>query len=268
MATTNEAFQLSTQAAEFYESKFVPAIFAGWAPHLIDVAGLRPGQRVLDVACGTGVVARAASEAVAPDGSVTGVDLNPAMLAVAQRIRPDLTWQEGDACALPFPDASFDSAVCQASLMFFPDPALALREMARVVIPEGTVAVQVWGTLESSPGYHRFAEVVARHAGPEAVELFGAYWVLGELEDLLATFGRAGLEVATTRTRLGPAVFSSIDDFVTTEVESTPLLERIDADTYARIREDAKAALSDFLTPTGEVAVPMEGHLVAARPRS
>jgi SAM-dependent methyltransferase len=263
-----EIFQLPLEAAEAYEARFVPAFFAEWAPHLCDIAGVIAGQSVLDVACGTGIVARTAAERVGPDGTVVGVDLNEAMLTVARRLRPDLEWHQGDAAALPFPDASFDTVVCQAAMMFFPDPEAALREMSRVAVPGGTVAVQVWSTLEASAGYSRFAEILARRAGPEAVAFFDAYWVLGDLDRLTPMVDRSGLEVTHTRTRTGMVRFGSIDDFVTTEAESTPLAERLDEDTYQRIRDDAQVALRPFLTESGSVALPIEGHLVAARRRA
>ncbi len=267
MTSATEDFQVSLTIAETYEAKFVPAIFGEWAPHLCDAASLASGQSVLDVACGTGIVARTASERVGPQARVVGLDLNEAMLTVARRLRPDLEWRHGDVADMPFPDSSFDAVLCQAALMFFPDPAQALREMARVAGPRRTIAVHVWGSLEASPGYARFAEVIARHAGPDAVRLFDSYWTLGDLDRLRSLFDAAGLEVTGTRTRLGAARFGSIDEFVTTEAEGTPLLERIDEATYGRIREDAQQALLPFLSDSGGVAVPIQGHLVTARPR-
>lgn len=133
MGNSTETFQISLDAAEVYESKFVPAIFGECAPHLVGFAEIGPGQAVLDVACGTGIVARTAAERVGPQGRVVGVDLNDPMLAVARRLRPDVDWRRADAATLPFDDASFDAVLCQAALMFFPEPEQALREMARVV---------------------------------------------------------------------------------------------------------------------------------------
>src|SRR5215472_12207007 len=115
-----EAFQIPIEAAEAYEAAFVPAFFAQWAPILCDAAGLGAGQKVLDVACGTGIVARTAAERVGP-AHVTGVDLNQAMLTVARRVRGDIDWRQGDAAALPLADRSFDAVLCQMALMFFPD---------------------------------------------------------------------------------------------------------------------------------------------------
>ena len=186
MSGSLETFQIAANAAEVYESKLVPAIFGEWAPHLVDAAGVAPGHAVLDVACGTGVVARTAADRMGGRGRVVGVDRNPAMLTVARRRRPDIEWRQADAADLPFRDGAFDVVLCQAALMFFPDVEQALREMGRVVAADGTIGVQVWGRLESQPGYGPFVEVAARHAGAEAVNLLSAYWVLGDLEALTA----------------------------------------------------------------------------------
>src|SRR5688572_16510230 len=107
---SDESWQVSAEAAEIYESRFVPAIFAEWAPRIADAADVNAGANVLDVACGTGVVAR---ECARRGAVVTGLDLNPGMLSVARRISPSVTWRQGDAAALPFPDAVFDAALCQ-----------------------------------------------------------------------------------------------------------------------------------------------------------
>src|SRR4030095_9389410 len=108
-----------------------------------------------------------------------GVDVNPAMLSVARRVRPEIDWREGDAASLPFPDDSFDVVLCQMALMFFPDRVQALREMARVVTERGTVGVVVPAVLASQPAYAPFVEMAARHAGPDAIALLGAYFACG-----------------------------------------------------------------------------------------
>ena len=93
----NETFQIGAEQAEAYEARFVPALFRQWVEPMLEAAAIQPGDRVLDVACGTGVVARAAYDLVTPGGSVTGVDLNPAMLAVAQRVAPEIDWRSDSA---------------------------------------------------------------------------------------------------------------------------------------------------------------------------
>lgn len=260
-----ETFQLSVAAAEAYESKFVPALFAEWAPLLVDAAGVTTGQAVLDVACGTGVVAREAAKRVGATGSVVGLDINEAMLTVARRLGPDIEWRTADACSLPFPDSSFDAVLCQAGLMFFPDPAGALRQIARVVNETGTVAVQVWASLDSQPAYGPFVDVATRHAGPDAARLLSSYWVVGDLDRLGDLFTGAGLKLTATKKHVGTARFESIEELVRIEVESTPLIDRIDDDTYGAILGEARTSLAQFETPDGKADVPIVGHILSAR---
>jgi len=259
-----EAFQIPIEAAEAYEAAFVPAFFAQWAPILCDAAGLGAGQKVLDVACGTGIVARTAAERVGP-AHVTGVDLNQAMLTVARRVRADIDWRQGNAAAMPLADRSFDAVLCQMALMFFPDRVAALREMARVAAPNGTVAVLVPAGLDAQPAYGPFVDVAARHAGPQARSLLDTYFACGDLDDLTGWFGQAGLHVTAAGTRSGSARFPSVDALVTTEVESTPLGERITAEVYDRIKHGVREALAPFTAADGALEAPFTVHVVAGR---
>src|SRR5688572_12798384 len=117
-----ETFQIPLEAAEIYESRFVPALFADWAAHVVEMGDLSAGQSVLDVACGTGIVARIATGRVGPGGRVVGVDLNEAMLTVAARVCPGVDLRQADVTSLPFENGTFDAVLCQMALMFFPDP--------------------------------------------------------------------------------------------------------------------------------------------------
>jgi ubiquinone/menaquinone biosynthesis C-methylase UbiE len=251
-------------AAEIYEARFVPALFAEWAPHLVDLVRVAPGQAVLDVACGTGIVARTVAARLGPTSRVVGVDLNEAMLCVARRVRPEIEWRQGDVAALPFADRSFDAVLCQMALMFFPDRVGALREMRRVAADSGTVALVVPAHLETQPAYGPFVELAARHAGAPAASLLGAYFACGRLDELTALAETAGLRAAETQTRLGHARFPSIDAFVAAEVNGTPLGGRISEAVYERIRAGAHDVLRPFLSADG-LAVPLAGHLVAGR---
>lgn len=129
-------WQVAGSAAETYERTLVPAVFAAWAPLVVELGDPRPGERALDVACGTGVVARLVAQRVGRNGDVVGLDLNPGMLAVAAAIASNeppasarITWREASATRMPLPDAAFDVAYCQLGLQFFPDRPAALREM-------------------------------------------------------------------------------------------------------------------------------------------
>src|SRR5262245_45203551 len=147
--------------AAAYEELLVPALFQEWTARLIDRAEIQPSHRVLDIACGTGVLARAAAVRVTHSGSVVGLDPAPGMLAVAKRLAPEIEWQPGTAESLPFPAESFDVAVSQFGLMFFTDRRQAIREMLRVVTRGGRIGVVVWDSLENIPAYA--AEVALVH---------------------------------------------------------------------------------------------------------
>jgi ubiquinone/menaquinone biosynthesis C-methylase UbiE len=264
MTTTSESFQLPTEAAEFYESAFVPAFFAQWAPVLCAAAEVGPGQHVLDVGCGTGVVARTAADLVRPDGGVVGVDRNDAMLGVARRVRPDLDWRRGDAADLPLDDDSFDVTLSQMALMFVPDRTRALSEMARVTRPGGAVGVLVPGRLDAQPAFAPFVEMAVRHAGPTASSLLTSYFTCGDLEELTGLAESVVLTATVSRTEPGTYRAPSVDAFVTTEVESTPLVDRMSEATYRQIRDEAHAVLASFTAADSSVEAPFEANLVVA----
>jgi SAM-dependent methyltransferase len=260
---SSETFQIPLEAAEAYEEAFVPAFFSQWAPVLCDAAGVAAGQKVLDVACGTGIVARTAADVVgAPN--VVGIDINEAMLTVAHRVRPDIDWRPGDAGALPLPDLGFDAVLCQMALMFFPERVAALREMGRVTAAGGTVAVLVPSALDVQPAYGPLVDMAARHAGGQARSLLSTYFACGDLDELRSLFAAAGLRVTGTRGHVGTARFPSVDALVATEVESTPLRERISDDVYERIRLGAHEVLAAFTAADGSLEAPFECQVVAA----
>ena len=170
MTTT---LQISGSPADIYEQHMVPAIFARWAPDLIQAAGVRPAERVLDVACGTGAVTRLLAEQVGPAGKVTGLDITPGMLAAARLAAPSqrIEWLEGSAVKMPLPDGTFDAVICQQGLQFFPDKAAALSEMRRVLKRGGRLALSCWRAVEHTPGYLVLEQALARRVGPEKAAL-------------------------------------------------------------------------------------------------
>ncbi len=165
--------QVTRNAAEVYDEFFIPALFQQWPRRVADAAGIQPGQRVLDVACGTGVLARHVADRFGPR-SVVGLDVNEGMLAVARRAAPEIDWRQGRAEALPFADASFDVVVSQFGLMFFADQQAAISEMARVSGPAGRLAVAVWDRLERTPGYAAVTALLERLFGADIADALGA----------------------------------------------------------------------------------------------
>ncbi len=148
---------------------------------------------MLDVACGTGIVARDRGRPGRSRRPVTGIDLNENMLIVARRVRPDVTYQQGDVAALPFPDDSFDAVLCQMALMFFPDRTAALREMGRVAGSVGSVALCVPATLDEQPAEGPLMDVVTGYIGPQARALLGTYYSCGDSGRRRAARESAGL---------------------------------------------------------------------------
>jgi SAM-dependent methyltransferase len=148
----SDASPATPSPAELYEAFFVPALFEPWTAVLLEHAAPRPGERVLDLACGTGVVARAVAAAVGPRGRVVGLDLRPGMLAVARGLPAPagapIEWVEGDATAPDLPDETFDLVVCQQGLQFFADRAAALGAVRRLLVPGGRAVVACWLGLD------------------------------------------------------------------------------------------------------------------------
>ena len=260
-----ETFQITLEQAEAYEKYLVPAVTGQWAEPLLGIAGVEPGQRVLDVACGTGVLAGAAAERTGATGSVVGVDLNPAMIEVARRHRPELDVRQGDAAELPFGDSSFDAVVCQAAVFFFPDIDAAFSEMARVVRVGGVVAIHTFAGLDDQPVYGPFIDTVLGQAGAEARRLIDTYFSCGELPALRTSLEGAGLRVEQTSSPMGVASYASWDALIDAEIRSTPLADQLTDQQLAQIRVEAEGLLRQHRTPDGALDVPIRAHLVAAR---
>ena len=244
--------QVSARAAEVYEAFFVPALFDQWTEVVLDAADVRSGHRVLDVGCGTGVLARAALGRVGAHGHVAGVDPNDGMLTIARRAVPDIEWQTGLAEQLPYPDHSFDRTVSQFALMFFADRERALSEVCRVTRPDGKVALAVWDRLDNSPGYARLATLVEELFGPDAADAIRAPFKMGDPEMLLDLATTALAEPTVTR-HPGVARFETVHAWVHTEIRGWTLADSIDDQGFAALLGAANEQLSDLVTDSGVV---------------
>ena len=251
-------------AATAYEELFVPALFRQWAGRVADAARLRPAQRVLDVACGTGVLAREAVSRVAPGGSVSGLDPDPGMLAVAERLAPEIEWHRGTAESLPFDDRSFDAVVSQFGLMFFVDRQKALQEALRVLSPGGRLAVAVWASLDDIPAYAAEVELVQRIAGDAAADALRAPFVLGDTAELAALFTSAGVGDVAVTTHRGEALFPSVRSMVEADIRGwLPLVGiTLEEEQIVRILEDAEQALQPVVTAADGVRFVTSAHVV------
>jgi len=256
--------QVTRSAADIYEEFFVPALFEEWAPRLCKATALSPGDKVLDVACGTGVLAREALRSVRPSGTVTGLDRNEVMLTVARRVTPAIDWRQGRAEALPFPDGSFNAVVSQFGLMFFEDRAGALKEMWRVLKPGGRLAVAVWDKLEHSPGYADMVTLLKRLFGDKIANELKAPFVLGETKEFAALFDAAGIPKVKIQTPPGTARFPSIESWVHTDVKGWTLADLIDDAQYRTLQAEAARDLKRYVKSDGTVSFAAPAHIATA----
>ncbi|HEU5296903.1 MAG TPA: methyltransferase domain-containing protein [Burkholderiaceae bacterium] len=258
--------QAARPPAEVYEAEFVPALFRPFSPVVADVAGIAAGQRVLDVACGTGVLARTVATRVGPSGAVLGVDANPDMLAVARRLDAAIQWIDARAEALPLPDASVDAVVSQFGLMFFDDRVQALREMQRVLRPGGRLAVAVCDAVECSPGYGALAALLHTLFGERVAGAFRAPFAIGDVEVLQALAREAALPQAEVLRRSATVRFASIDALVSTERACIWTLGGLlDDAQFERLLHEARRVLVPFVQSDGSVAFAMPVLIIAAR---
>lgn len=216
MQTDN--WNIPGSTVEIYQNIFIPAMIAEWVPRVLALVALQPGEKVLDVACGTGVLTRAAAGAVGHGGSVSGVDISPDMLSLARKISDGrfsvIEWRECDAQSLPFEDRIFDVAFCQLGLMFMPDKVAALKEIYRVLKPSGRAAVMVWGEIEKCPGQTAMAKAWENLFGAEQAAGFYRQHSMSDPQMLHSLLEAAGFCEIDVQQRIGTMRFPTIAHLV------------------------------------------------------
>lgn len=260
----NQTGQITSSAAETYEEFLVPALFQQWTERVVDAAQIKEGQHVLDVACGTGILTRSAARRVGKKGSVVGLDVNEGMLAVAERKSPQIQWKLGRAESLAFDDHSFDRVISQFGLMFFEDRVRAIREMSRVLVPGGRLAVAVWDALENSPGFAALVALLERLFGAQTAQALSAPFSLGNKNTLLALFHNPNLEDVQITTHEGVARFSSISSWIFIETKGWTLGDNINDAEYQHLLKEAERELQPYVLSDGTVEVPIPAHIVTA----
>ncbi|RWI10917.1 MAG: methyltransferase domain-containing protein [Mesorhizobium sp.] len=252
----DEQWQLEGTAAELYQRYLVPLITSLWAADLVKRSAPRPGEQVLDVACGTGVVARLAAEQMGT-GRVVGLDLNSSMLAVARAVAqnggPKVEWHEASVHQMPFPNGTFDVILCQLGLQFFPDRARALAEMFRVLTPGGRLALSVFTAIERTPVAHALADALDRYLAPGASSIKRSEHTLSDgslLENLVSAAGFKDVTVTSVTQMLR---FPSPRDYVRLQLSATP-----QAGMVADMDADKRDALIDAIT--GDLVLSLGGN--------
>jgi ubiquinone/menaquinone biosynthesis C-methylase UbiE len=255
-----------------YQQFLVPAMFDRFAKTLVEQAGVAAGDRVLDVACGTGAASRAIARVAGADGSVTGVDLGEPTLAVARSFEPEegaapIEFLQADATQLPLPDASFDVAICQQGLQFFPDRVAALAEMRRALKPGGTLAVATWTAAEQNP-FGRVIEALEKHIGKDAAQVLHSPFAL-PAADLRKAIEDAGFTDVDMRVEEQECTWASTpDEFAERTIAAGPLAQAFAAapeDARRAVAETAGALLAEHVSPDGHVRMPMVSNIGIAR---
>jgi ubiquinone/menaquinone biosynthesis C-methylase UbiE len=249
--TTFRASEYSGTGPENYEKYFVPTIGAPLAKDLVEAAALRRGERVLDVACGTGVVSRRALDLVGPDGTVAGLDVNPGMISVARAATPDdaaIDWYETSIEATPLPDGSFDVVLCQMGLQFVSDKRKALEEISRILAPGGRVMLSLPGPTPAL--FAQFGDALARHIGPECAGFVNLVFSLHDSDELRGLMTDAGFEhvdIDKSRRRLE---LPDPEDFMWQYIHSTPMAGMVANATeeqHAGLTEDVRERWQKFV---------------------
>ncbi|HEY5864240.1 MAG TPA: class I SAM-dependent methyltransferase [Candidatus Tectomicrobia bacterium] len=264
-------WQLSGQAAEAYESYIVQPFMAGWAYALVEAAAIAWGSRVLDVACGTGVVTWLAADRVGSEGMVVGADLNASMLATARTLPPPpaaarIEWWQGNATDLPWPDATFDRVLCQQGLQYFADPLGALQAMRRVLGPAGRLLLSVWRRIERCPWQQALVQALEHQGLIDTAASLRAPFALGDAEAVRALCTRAGFRTVHLRIESRLTRYPALEVLVPGFLAATPAAEAIaalDPTTRTTLFSEVITRVRSYVDDDG-LAVPMEAHVVVA----
>jgi SAM-dependent methyltransferase len=270
MGPVSSGFQLSGSAPDNYD-RYLSTIMAPFVGALLEEVEVRPGDAVLDVACGTGFAARAAALRMGGHGRVCGIDVNPGMLDTAARVSTELSpliqWHEAAADSLPFESASFDAVVCQQGLQFFPDMEAAVEEMARVTKPGGRIAVTVWSRMEQSPYFEAQFGAARALLGDVATEGFLSAFGLGQ-EMLVETLIGSGLMEAAAQELSTPVRLPDVEDFIPGHLMSIPwglAVAEAASDGLDVASTMILDAISRHIDPDGSATIPFASYLASAR---
>ncbi len=250
----------------------VPSLFAPWASYLVERANPKPGEHVLDIACGTGIVARTAALRPGMQGNVIALDVNPEMIntarTIAERDHIAIEWHVGPAEQLPFPDKSFDLIFCQFGLMFFTDRHKALKEMHRVLRKGGRVVLSVWQGLDRHPFYQTLHEVSLQHLGKSSVQAVFALGNFDEFRNILTNSGFQHVEIEPVSIT---AHFPSPEEFLAWEIDvdpgATPALQNLNIEDQqvilAGVRQGMQSAVDDVMEDD-QIVIKFHAHVAQA----
>lgn len=262
MSTATYRSSFSGTAAENYQRYFVPTIATAVSAELLRTADLKAGERVVDVACGTGLIARLAAERVGPTGSVTGVDIADEMIDVAKSVEavaePRIDWHVADAKALPLPDESYDVATCQMGLMFMEDRSGALGEIRRVLVPGGRIVVNTPGRIQ--PVFQHMEEAIVEHIDPDLGVFVHAVFSMHDPEMLTSLLGDAGFQDVSAAETIATLRLPAPAEFLWQYINLTPMGSFV-----AQASEAARSAMEQQVVERWQPFV-VDGGIVVEQP--
>jgi len=266
MSQCAPGWQLEGNAPLAYDTHIVDVFLRAYSRRLVEVAAIKPGDRVLDVACGTGVVTRLVANKIGSGGQVVGFDLNADMLARARASRETaaaIEWRLGNATDMPFADATFDCVICQHGLQFIPNKAAAVSEMHRVLADRGRIVVSVWRSIEHCPWQAAIADAVERNMGSEHAAQIRSAFSFGDADQLQQVFVAVGFRGVEIRMERETIRHASMAKYVPGYISATPVAAAVaglDKEAQAKLNTDVRDALAAYRIGDG-LAVPIEAHV-------
>lgn len=263
-------YDLPSDGVEVYERFIVAGVMKPFAHGVIEAAHLSSGQALIDVACGTGIVARMTKPIVGGSGRVVGVDINAAMLTMAAQLaqieRIAVEWREASVTGLPFETSSFDVALCHHGLQYFPHRVDALTEIRRVLRPGGRLVASVWRPVRYNPGHHAFANALEKYVSALAAAERRTPFSFSEPTDVREAFMSAGFENTNITLDARVARFPSPKAMIEIMVQGSPLAKVLDPmsrDAMSRVVEAVSRDLEPYLDDVG-LALPMQSWVISA----
>ena len=265
MSIPHFAPEITDELVRAHEQYLVPAVYAQWAVKVIELAEIELGQHVLDVACGTGTLARAAHLETGLAGKVVGLDKSEKMLESAQRRSRSIDWHLGDATALPFERGRFDRVLSQFSLMFISNRVAAIKEMLRVCKPGGLVVVAIWGELQPGGAYDELIKVTAKVSGSRAAKRLSSAWALGQPGAMDSLLLSAGIDEYECHERFGQASYPSMRAFAEAHLRLSGEFDKLSENAFQQFVTTAELRLRPFLVPSGQLVARLNAKIFRFR---
>jgi ubiquinone/menaquinone biosynthesis C-methylase UbiE len=252
--------------AEIYDKYNVPALFGPWSEDFVAFVAPTSGQSILDVACGTGALTKLLADKAGVSSRIVGLDFDDAMLSIARSHRPEIEWREANAMDMPFQNAEFDIITSHQGFQFIPDKQTGLREIHRVLTPNGQVKLSIWRSIEYIPGYHAISKALAKWVNPDAAKL-GAF-ALGDPDSLRLLVSTAGFRDIEIHPVSKHVHFASAKRFVELAIAGSSALTRqalaeVSATDMISFKNDIVEMLMQYETSTS-LALPSESHYLTA----